>query len=454
MATDPVRNRRIHGRWHPVVVMEDLSNLATSETPAPGVDPSKPSFVAFGDSGNLDAFARLRVSEPFTLWDSKQIYDDPTIANSAENYPLFYDNVEVSGSGTTTTFSGNRASTTLAVANATAGRRVRQTRQRFNYQAGKSLLVILTGVTGESVSGISKKMGYFDNSDGIFFQHEDGVASIVRRTNASGSPVDNVVNQASWNLDTMDGNGASGVTLDFTKSQIFFMDLEWLGVGRVRCGWFIDGFPIYCHEFLNTNVLDVVYMSNPNLPIRTEIENDGTGTASSIETICSTVISEGGIQPAGVIRSGDLGALSGSEIQCSTVNTAYAVCGIRLRSAFLSASVVELAMTMIETSGTNNAFLWKLHFNPTLTTGLTYTALPNSAVEFGAGLPAGDIITDPGIVFTNGYVDRAAQAVAQLRNALRLGADYAGNRDELVLSITPVTANQDILGSLTWQEIW
>ena len=74
--------------------------------------------ITLADSGNLDAFYRLRISNPFTIFDSKQISDNIT--------GLFWDNTEASGSGTTFTYSQNRASTTLSVSNATAGKRVRQ----------------------------------------------------------------------------------------------------------------------------------------------------------------------------------------------------------------------------------------------------------------------------------------------------------------------------------------
>jgi hypothetical protein len=199
--------------------------------------------VQFGDSPSIDAFARARFSQPFTLFDSKQIWDDPDIANNAENYPLFWDNQEVSGGGTSTAFNVNRASTILGVSLNTAGERVRQTKQRFNYQPGKSQVGIFTCINLGSTSGIAKRVGLFDDANGLFFQSQDGVVSVVVRSFATGVAVDTAIPQSSWNKDKMDGTGASGVTLDFAKSQIPFVDFEWLGVGRVRFGWFVDGMP-------------------------------------------------------------------------------------------------------------------------------------------------------------------------------------------------------------------
>lgn len=411
--------------------------------------------IRSGDSGSIDAFARQRVSEPFTLFDSKQIWNDPGIADNAENYPLFYDNQQTSGGGTTTTFNVNRASTILGVSATTAGTRVRQTKQRFNYQPGKSMLVILTGLSGNTPSGITKRYGYFDDNNGIYYQDLGGAWSIVIRSFASGAAVNNAIPQASWNLDTMDGNGPSGVILDPTKVQILFFDLEWLGVGRVRCGFFVDGLPIYCHEFLHSNKITSVYMSTANLPVRMEISNDGTGAASSVEMICATVISEGGIQPNGISRWGDIGATGATDITAATPGTIYAICGIRLKQAYLSADVRIEKISVIENSGTNNPFLWKLHLNPILTSGLTYTDVANSAVQFGTGLAAGDIITGDGTVLAGGYQARTdATAAVAINTALRMGATIANVADRLVVSGTPMTNNQLYFGGLQWREAW
>ena len=402
-----------------------------------------------------DSFYRFRVSEPYTEFESKQIYKDPTLANNVENYPLVFDNIETSGSGTSTLFNVNRASTSLSVSNITAGTRVRQSFRRMDYQPGKSQQILLTFVMGTTGSGNTKLIGYYDANNGILFKDSGGTLSFVVRSNATGSPVDNSVTQANWNLDKLDGTGSSGLTLDITKTQLMILDFSWLGVGDVRCGFEIGGVPIYCHKFLHSNVLDVVFMSTPNLPIRAEITNDGTGAVDSIEMICSTVISESTQKVPGMIRSNNLGTLGTSEIQASTIDSAYAICGIRLKSAYIGTTIDELSLTMMETTGGSNSYLWRLHLNPTLTSGLTYPANGelNSAVEFGKGLPAGDVLTNLGIILDSGYVAGSVKGLrTELTSALKLGSTIAGVRDQLVLSGTPLTANLDFLGGLTWVE--
>lgn len=405
-----------------------------------------------GDTGFIDAFGRQRFSEPYTIFDSKQIVDDPDLANTVEPFPLFYDQSEVSGAGTSTTFNVNRASTTLAVSANTAGVRIRQTKRRFNYQPGKSQVAIFTMVDLGTTSGITKEIGLFNDNNGLFFRSQNGVQSVVTRSFATGAVVDRVFTQAEWNQDPMNGNGDSGVNLDFVKSHIPFVDFEWLGAGRVRYGWFIDGLPIYCHTVNNANNLDVVYMSTPNLPIRARIANDGTGPADSLEQICTSVISEGGVESSGITRSGDIGALAAAGINAGVINTTYAICGFRLKTAYLAATVEVEVFSIIETG--NGNFLWRVLLNPTLTTGLTYADKAQSAVQFGVGAPAGDVITNLGYQLESGYAsNNAGQAVKQIQGIIKLGAKIDGTRDQIVLSGTPFSPQQNYFGSLTWSEV-
>lgn len=414
--------------------------------------------ISFADGGSVDAFGKLRISEPYTLFDSKQIFNDPDIADNAENYPLFWDNQQISGGGTGTLFNVNRASTTLSVSTNTAGTRVRQTKQRFNYQPGKSLLIILTGLFGNTASGNTKRYGYYDGSNGVFYQDSGGVLSVVIRSFVSSVAIDTVVNQSDWNLDTLDGNGPSGVKLDPAKAQILFFDLEWLGVGRVRFGFFIDGMPIYCHEALHSNRIGSVYMSNPNLPVRGEIINNGTGGADSLELICATVISEGGVQPNGVLRFGDIGDSTAEDISAPTAGVTYALCGIRLKTAYLHADVKETSISVIENSGANNAFIWRLHLNPTIAAALTYTDQSNSAIQFGiadTATAANNVISAYGTVIAGGYQARTdANANVPLSSALRLGSLIDGTRDQLVLSASPITTNNLFFAGQGWREAW
>lgn len=393
-------------------------------------------LVTSDDSGSIDAFGRWRVSEPFTIFDSKQLFD---------NLPFFWDDAETSGSGTSSSHSVNEAATTISVGATTAGTRVRQTYQRFNYQPGKSQQILLTFGEFDTATGITKRVGYFDADNGLFFESDAGTVKAVQRSKVTGSVVDTAVSQASWNIDTMDGSGKSGITLDFTKTQIAIIDFEWLGVGRVRMGWVVNGLIYYCHEFLNANNLATVYMSTPNLPLRYEIENDGTGAADDFVQICSSVSSEGGQDDNGILRHADSGAISG----LSTGNT-YALIGLRLQSSKLG-GIVEIETLSLLASTVNDQAHWELIFNPTVAGTFTYSNETNSVVQTATGSSSNTITG--GTKIDGGYFSTSQSTTVSVPNALRIGADISGTVDEVVLACTPVTNNITVQSSLTWREL-
>lgn len=405
--------------------------------------------IRYGDSPSVDAFARLRIAEPVTIFDSKQIFSNGLVG---ENQPLFWDNQEVSGGGTTTSYSQDEASTALGVSASTAGKRVRQTKMWFNYKPGKSLLVILTFNFNELVSGVTKRIGQFNDSNGLFLENRGTEVGVALRSNRSGSPVDTYVSQNDWNIDKMDGTGPSEITIDWTKAQILFFDYEWLGVGRVRFGFFIDGLPYYVHQFLNANNLPGVYISSPNLPIRYTIENDGTGAATTINTICATVISEGGMEKLGTFRTIPPSAWATNQIEADDLSVTYALMGIRLKDLAMTVDLVDLTAI----AETNDSFIASVHMNPTLNFVPTWSDLTESGVQYSLGptVDPGGAITNPGYTFFAQAVSNEVQSVvAELNNAVRLGSTIDGTPDEIWLGVTPLSPNLDIYGALTWREL-
>jgi len=296
-------------------------------------------------------------------------------------------------------------------------------------------------------TGITRSVGQFDDKNGIFFKDNEGVLEACIRSYVSGSAVDTAVAQSSWNLDAMDGTGTSGVTLDPTKAQIIAFDYEWLGVGRVRMGFVIDGLPIYCHEFLNSNTtLSTVYMSTPNNPLRYEIENDGTGAASSLDHICCSVMSEGGQEELGILHYHSTG---NAHVNANSAGTVYAVVGLRLKSTHLDAIVKEISVTML--SKTNDDFEWILYLNPTVAGTFTYSNHTNSSTQLAIGVTANTVTGGHEII--GGFATQQASVQNVIPNALWIGAAIDDTVDELVLCVRPLGANADIVGGITWREL-
>jgi len=410
--------------------------------------------ITADDGPSIDAFGRWRVSSPTTIFDSKNIYDYGLSAD--ENQPLYFDNVELNGSGTSTMWNKNESSQQLFVSDSTAGTRVRQSKMRFNYKPGKSLQIILSFNFNGGQVGIVKREGYFDDNNGVFIEMSDGIVYLVIRSNVSGSVVDTKIEQSQWNLDAMMGDGKSKIELDFTKSQLFYADLEWLGAGRVRTGFIIDGLVVYAHEFLNTNVLEKVYMRTANLPVRSEISNDGNGPDSSITQICATVSSEGGIDETGMIRCA---STNGTHVACSTENTVYAILGIRLKGNMFESSV-KILNSAIQVQSASSKLEWFIVLNPIVAGTFTYQDEDYSTVQIARGATE-NVVTGGhrligGFVESGGNQAGAAGSVnRQIENAILLGSTVGGVSDTKVLCVRPIAGSSgvNVEGSLTWREL-
>lgn len=392
-----------------------------------------------GGAAGTDAFGRQRVSTPETIFSSKQLFD---------NQPLYWDDIEYSGSGTNSVYSSNRASTTLSVSNITAGKRIRQTRRRFNYQPSKSQLIFITSVLKKSGggTGIVIRNGYFDENNGLFLQLSGNTISLIRRSNVTGTPVDEVVSRSSWNIDKMDGNGISQVDLDFTKAQILVIDFEWLGVGRVRIGFNVDGINYYCHEFLHANNINSVYMSTPNLPIRYEIENNGSGVASSTECICSAVTSEGGdeIRAKNTYLSTD-----GTSVSCTNGFT-NGVLAFRLKEDHIGCTIDLLDSSLL--IGSNDNYEWSVIYNPSGIDNLSYISLENSAVEYC--IFPNETHLSGGYKIFGGYAEaKTAVSSDTSRGIIKLGSSITGARDVMAICCFPLGASAaNLYAGVTFRE--
>ncbi len=336
---------------------------------------------------NVDAFGRLRVSEPYSLFDSQSRY-------AADNQF----STSTSGTGTST-FNTNQSSVSLAVTGGGVGSVVRQSFRNMLYQPGKSLLVLATFQMDNGTSAnLNQSVGYFNTQNGLFFRRTGGVNALVMRSNTSGTPSDaRFVNQADWNGDKLDGTGTSGHTLDLTHPQILWMDFEWLGVGSVRCGFIINGQYVLCHTFNTANVYGTtVYMTTAILPIRYEITTTTAAVAATLTQICSSVISEGGFEATSIEH---VARRTSIFTNIDTAADFYPIVSIRLASTALGAVVLPNRIQFQPTTLQNYEIA--LIKNPVLT-GASWSAVPSDAnVEFDVSATA---IATAGTIVQTAYV--------------------------------------------------
>lgn len=394
----------------------------------------------------VDAFGRQRVSEPHTLWESKLLYD----ASS-----LFWDEAETSGSGTGTSHSTALARVRMSVGAATAGRRVRQTYRRFNYQPGKSQQALITFAMGPAVSGVTKRVGLYDDNNGFYVEQSGSSFGFGIRTAVSGTPVDKFIGIDDWNIKSAragDLGQQQRITINGENTQIFFLDYEWLGVGTARYGLVVDGQIHYFHAEHHANYTTGVYISTPNLPMRYEIIADGTNVTSAyLDCICNTVISEGGIEELGILRHN----INPSSMNTATSAVWYPAIGMRVSTNRRDQTVyLEDIHLLGEDTGT---YQYALIWNPDISNSsqVVSTAQPNSAVEILYGttetiLSSGTIIE--GGWFQAGRLDPETQT-GGVQNSLVLGHDISSTPDELWLAVQSGTTGLGFFGGLGWREL-
>jgi len=401
--------------------------------------------ILSADSPSIDAFGKWRVSQPTTLFDSKQVVDSGS----------FYFDIKTTSGGTVTWNSGS-AQSTFKVTNTSGSRAIKQTKRIFVYQPGKSQQIICTGKFGTKIDGIKKSIGSFDDNDGYFFQTSGSSFGVVLRKTINGVKTDTFISQSTWNLDKMNGLGPSGNTLDINKAQIYTMDYEWLGVGRVRYGVVQKGVLIYVHEINNYNSLDTVYLRNPNLPIRYEMSTHKNTTTGSLMTqICSTVISEGGFDNTGkrvVITSNNGATIGASQYD--------AVLFIRYNSSTSKgAQIVPEQLDLLIKPGNSSTFAgrWELLVNPTVTNAVTYNNASGSVVTQVGVVAAGNIITNPGTIIATGYfAGTSANSVAEMVTIdpyYGLGRKIDGTSDVLAIGIKTIDNTYTVYPSLIVREL-
>jgi hypothetical protein len=389
---------------------------------------------------NVDAFGRLRVSNPLTIFDSKSIMSQNSLFNST------------TASGGSVTYTANKSTVNLNVTEAASSKTVRQSNRVMSYQPGKSLLIFNTFVMNTLTANLKQKVGLFDTNNGIFFYADGITLKIVRRTYTSGAPVDTEISQSSWNGDKLDGTGASGFTLNAATSNILFIDIEWLGVGSVRVGFVINGQLITAHTFYNANSLTTVYMQTANLPIRYEIERAGTLTAGTytLQQICSSCISEGGYSPQGLEEMIGTGTVSAG-VNLTTANTYYNIATIRIKASRPYAVIVPAGVDVLNIS--NGDFEWGLFINATLTSSFSYTSFSDN-VEYDLQTTA---FSTAGTRVAGGYLGGKTAPFTLggdfIAFANQLGQTIAGVSDTLTLGVRPGTANGDVSGLLKWFDL-
>lgn len=403
------------------------------------------SAVTIKDSANLDAFSRLRVSNPLTLFHAQFSYN---------LQPLLYEQI-TNGAGATITYnSTNRYADMAFTATPTGGKCYMQTFEYLPYQPGKSQLAFLTFNFQGGVADVVKFAGYSDGVNGVEFQANGTTLQfIIYSGTATGNQT---ATQLNWNLDTLDGNGPSGLTLDITKVQILIIDLQALYAGRVRVGFDIGGTIIYAHEFTHANIVTPPYLQTASLPIRCGMTCSNTVT-TTMYFLCSSVISEGGLDDVnlfGYSFAQDSGVVSvaTSPTHMLSLRPKLLFNGVtnRTRMAFID---VELF------NNGNQPVYWQLVIGQAISgttafndVNTTYSSTEYNVLGTLSGSPS--IIIDSGYVTASGGAKGVVNTTVYSRYPITLNAAGAQRAlGTITLIATSLSGSQNCYGIIKFREI-
>jgi hypothetical protein len=386
-----------------------------------------------------DAFGRTRMSAPLTLFDSSHRYGDNNLWSTL-----------TSGSASAA-FVPTQGLINLNVDGLSGSRVYRETTKVFAYQPGKSLQVLNTFTFNDPKTNLRQRVGYFGNDNGIYLELDGTTLYMVERSIVTGSLSSTRTAQSAWNVDRLDGSGPSGIILDKTKAQIFFMDIEWLGLGTVRTGFVINGQFVPCHYFHHANVIATTYITTASLPLRYEIENTAaTGSPSTMKQVCSTVISEGGYELRGSQQT--IGTAITAAKALTNAGTFYPVASIRLRADRPDAIVILTAISLMGVG--TGVYKWEAVARGTTSDGTWLSAGTDSAVEYkldGTSLSGGRVLASG--YFTSNT--RESTTIDILKEALfkfQLERNsFTGDRYEIAIAVTASTNGELVHGSLDWE---
>lgn len=398
-----------------------------------------------------DAFGRVRVSEPYTLFESQHRYKQNDKFDTL-----------VTGTGNTE-YKINESVVNMGVNTDSGAKVIRESKRVFSYQPGKSFLVMNTFVFAPLKQGLRQRVGYFGNNNGIYLEANGTSVALVKRSFVTGSIVEERVEQADWSYDSFDGTGFSkqlggpehGSGIDLNKANIFWLDIEWLGVGDVRTGFAVDGQFCPAHVFHNDNKNPTTYMTTAVLPIRYEIENvSSTSSNSTMKQICSTVISEGGYQGRNKARSQtmDLGSFK----DLSVANTYYPVMSLRLAPSRIDSVVIPRNIDLTAVTNITSVLHYKVVVNSTLVNS-SFSDCFGNTVQFDV---SANTQSNPstGILIKSGYITTSQKGGSLDFGAIeefeyQIGRTINGTSDVITIYVASETAGTDVGATMEWFEL-
>jgi hypothetical protein len=452
----------------PVVVTSVTDPVVVASVTAPVTVTGTTTANVNTDKAGYDAYGRTRVSDQTVLFSSSSEYKLDT--NKWET--------STADTGAVVAYATTAADACIRLTTGGDGngaRAIKQSRQFMRYQQGKSQLIMMSFrmMTGTLPNNSTTRVGYFNgdstaSGNGIYLERSTdntGVSTnrFVRKTESTGAGNPEIIAQLNWNLDKLDGSGASGVTLDLRYANSLVIDLQLMGVGRIRVGFNIKGTIIYAHQFLDANALASVYLRTGSLPIRYEVFNTAAVTNGfgplTVDTISAIVHSEG---------VPDLATCVPYSVSTEMKSTAVAngtllpILMIRAKATTSTNALANrgqtrpLTFNILNLGGSPVAF--HVCLNPTFggVAPVYSTASGSEITEYTDNLTGATTLAAVGTVLSSGYatttVDVARGAIKQ---SITLVCSELGSvQDVLCIAVAGVGGAASVLCSLDYEELY
>jgi len=387
----------------------------------------------------VDLAGRLKISQPLILLNANL-----TLGKSE----LTWDEV-VSGAGASSTWLSTDVCVDMAVS-ANNEYVIRQTRSRFNYQAGKPQRIDATGILCKA-PGVISRIGSFSSNftapytpdRGVYFEANDNVVYVCENKNG----VVNRVAQSAWNCDHCDGTGPSGQTIDWSAFHLFSIEYEWLGAGDVRYSIMLDGTWVTLHVSKHSGQIGSVYMRNGTLPVRYEIRS--IGGAGTMRQQCASVISDGGDPNFGIVGSVDN---DGSTISVG-VGVIRPILSVRITpDPDIACHQAHVLSAYLMNSAQSTRYLWSIGWDPTIVGTPNWVTYPYSCLDTWIGTGAETV--SGGSISDAGYADSSLRITkSDTKTALGLGHTIAGVPDIITLCVESVSGTCTISGGMQARQV-
>lgn len=263
-------------------------------------------------------------------------------------------------------------------------------------------------------------------------------------TNAVWTP------QANFNIDTLDGNGPSGVILDPQKLNVYQINFRWLGAGELRFAVEnpINGDMIFFHHEHYSNRNTDVHIDNPSLKLGYVAASlGGTGSTITVEGASMMGAIEGLISPTDLPNAASNTRTSGM----SSAGNEYAILGLRnnvIHKAKINTREIILKKLAIGGTAAGGApTIVTIWYNPTTAATLDWISMgEESSASYSLSETT---VTTTGLIplFTSVISDNTSDNI----NLEDLRIVLPPNNEIVVTAKSTATINRANIG-LTWIE--